>query len=188
MFKFFNKFNKTRNKKGFTLVEITVVVLIIAILAAIALPKYNVAVEKAKIIPNIVLLKGISDSVLQYYSTYGEFPKRLGELTTTVPKGEYRTTDLSAVKNDFSCSLTVYKEEAQPRTEMACNLNNPSQTRTPEWKMVVYYGYSGDNLIEKSRTFEILNTTPAGRKETLAAVANTAGWIPSGVSDIYNIS
>ena len=50
-------------RRGFTLIELLVVVIIIAILAAIALPQYNKAVEKSRQAEAFLNMKTISDAV-----------------------------------------------------------------------------------------------------------------------------
>ena len=52
-----------RNKKGFTLLELLVVVLIIGILASIALPQYKKAVEKAKLSEALTTVKSIEGAI-----------------------------------------------------------------------------------------------------------------------------
>ena len=54
------------NKKGFTLIEILVVVLIIGILASIALPQYRRAVTKAKVASVLPLLRAWSQALMVY--------------------------------------------------------------------------------------------------------------------------
>ena len=59
------------NKKGFTLLELLVVVLIIGILASIALPQYNKAVEKSKVAQALITLKYMKDRGEEFMTAHG---------------------------------------------------------------------------------------------------------------------
>lgn len=58
-------------KKGFTLIEMLVVVLIIGILASIALPQYTRAVEKAKVAQALITLKYMRERGQEYLLSKG---------------------------------------------------------------------------------------------------------------------
>ena len=74
-----------QNKKGFTLIELLVVVLIIGILAAVALPQYQKAVEKSRFTQALTMLKSVETAVENYQLTNGEYPTSFEQLDITIP-------------------------------------------------------------------------------------------------------
>ena len=62
-----------KTHRGFTLIELLIVVLIIAILAAVALPQYNKAVRKAQGTEALAALDAIDKALTNYYLEYGTY-------------------------------------------------------------------------------------------------------------------
>lgn len=73
------------HKSGFTLIEMLIVVLIVAILAAIALPQYNTSVERAKMAEAVTLTKQIAEANRRYYLATGAYANSISELDIDIP-------------------------------------------------------------------------------------------------------
>ena len=74
MNKIYQKTFPALKNAGFTLIELLVVVLIIGILAAVALPKYQVAVEKSRLASVMAAVRSIKDQAEVYYIANGSYP------------------------------------------------------------------------------------------------------------------
>ena len=77
---------KEKNNKGFTLIEMLVVVLIIGILAGVALPQYTSAVRKARVAEAKIALRALIDATDRYILEHGDsYWDSLEDLDVQIP-------------------------------------------------------------------------------------------------------
>ncbi|MCM8823137.1 MAG: prepilin-type N-terminal cleavage/methylation domain-containing protein [Candidatus Omnitrophica bacterium] len=76
-------------KKGFTLLELLIVVIIVGILAGIALPQFFRAAERARASEGVNALGVIRSSLLRYYSERGALTANLNDLDVEMPTFKY---------------------------------------------------------------------------------------------------
>ena len=73
------------NNKAFTLIEILVAVLIIGILAAIAVPQYQKAVEKNRAMQALALLRTVYQAAEAFELSTGQWPTDINQLDINIP-------------------------------------------------------------------------------------------------------
>jgi len=70
---------------GFTLVELVIVMTIIGMLAALAIPNFQRVVERARMVKAIGDLDALSASLFEYAELNGAYPSSLSDLGVTIP-------------------------------------------------------------------------------------------------------
>lgn len=76
-------------QKGFTLIELMIVVAIIGILAAVALPAYQDYTARAQVSEGIVLSEGLKGVVSEYWTNEGTYPDTLADAGADKASGKY---------------------------------------------------------------------------------------------------
>ncbi|HFC8113032.1 TPA: pilin [Neisseria meningitidis] len=79
-------------QKGFTLIELMIVIAIVGILAAVALPAYQDYTARAQVSEAILLAEGQKSAVTEYYLNHGIWPgdnSSAGVASSSTIKGKY---------------------------------------------------------------------------------------------------
>ncbi|ENW3303317.1 pilin, partial [Neisseria gonorrhoeae] len=79
-------------QKGFTLIELMIVIAIVGILAAVALPAYQDYTARAQVSEAILLAEGQKSAVTEYYLNHGKWPEdngAAGVASASTIKGKY---------------------------------------------------------------------------------------------------
>ncbi|HEZ5949190.1 TPA: pilin [Neisseria meningitidis] len=86
-------------QKGFTLIELMIVIAIVGILAAVALPAYQDYTARAQVSEAILLAEGQKSAVTEYYLNHGEWPANNSSAGVA--------TSASDIKGKYVQSVTV---------------------------------------------------------------------------------
>ena len=127
--------NKSR---AFTLIELLVVVLIIGILAAVAVPQYQVAVEKSRAAEALVALRSVKQALEICKMETGTVCQNFSYLSTNLPGTPVNNWTIQMQYFTMSIGLTSlgnigYELIAQRNYGTNDNLN-----------YYIYYSYDGD--------------------------------------------
>ncbi|MCM8760161.1 MAG: type II secretion system protein GspG [Candidatus Omnitrophica bacterium] len=134
-------------KKGFTLIEILVVIAIISVIAAFSLPVYRKAKQRALIVKTLALINSIEAALSMYSTDFGDYPHYDGEGTSFLVLRLQGPVDSPSWKGPY---MRFKKEDLDKEGDIL-----------DAWKMPISYKYPQD---EYSNVPYIIISAGADRK------------------------
>ncbi|RAP59374.1 pilin [Oleiagrimonas sp. MCCC 1A03011] len=102
-----------KTQKGFTLIELMIVVAIIAILAAIAIPQYQNYITKSQFSETQTVADGLKTPIVEYFNQTGQCPDNTAAATSggiSLPgsfAGKYVASATTGGAAASGCTITV---------------------------------------------------------------------------------
>lgn len=104
--------HNARRSAGFTLIELMIVICIIGILAAIAIPAYQDYTVRAQVSEGLTLASGLKPKVIESFTNDGRWPTTLDQLgVETMPSGKYTR----AIALDTGVLVITFGEQASAK-------------------------------------------------------------------------
>jgi len=99
-----------KNQKGFTLIEVLLIVVILGIIAAIAIPRLMASRQEAQLQSCRANVANINTAIEKYYLDYGFYPADLDGTTATVAA----TADAAGTAGSLFIATFLFNGVAEP--------------------------------------------------------------------------